>query len=155
MLEGAASLSKAEYNAFYNKIGKFLSEWLPVLAKEKPQAETNPFLLDAERGFQIVAHKHLTKCFNVALVALCKSGKSTFLNAMMGRDFLPSHNVPETACIVRVKHSPNRKDGRLIITGKPLTYVFGSEISPTLRRLNNQAQTGLSMFAFFFAAAAE
>lgn len=45
---------------------------------------TNPFLLEAERGFLVVLHKHQTKCFNVALVALCKSGKSTFLNAMMG-----------------------------------------------------------------------
>jgi GTPase SAR1 family protein len=139
MVEGA-SLSKAEYTAFYNKIGKFLAEWIPVVTKEKPQAETNPFLLEAERGFLVVLHKHQTKCFNVALVALCKSGKSTFLNAMMGRDFLPSHNVPETACIVRVKHTPDRKDGRLVIPGKPETCIYGREITVTLRQVNNQAR---------------
>lgn len=42
--------------------------------------------------------------FSVAVLALAKSGKSTLLNALIGRDLLPSNNVPETARIVRIHH---------------------------------------------------
>eukprot|EP00884_Botryococcus_braunii_P002284 jgi/Botrbrau1/12056/Bobra.0295s0011.1 len=40
--------------------------------------------------------------FNVAVMALTKSGKSTLLNAFIGRSLLPVSNAPETALITKL-----------------------------------------------------
>ena len=84
--------------------------------------------------------------FVVALIALCKSGKSTFLNALMGCDYLPSHNLPETARIVRVKHTVG--DGQGFLTDGVGNEVVGHEsIREKLKSLNHQARESGSMFA--------
>lgn len=51
--------------------------------------------------------------FRVAVLALSKAGKSTLINALLGGDFLPSSNVPETAVLVRVEHAPGEVVGTL------------------------------------------
>lgn len=43
--------------------------------------------------------------FSVAVIALAKCGKSTFINALCGAELLPVSNVPETARICRISHA--------------------------------------------------
>ena len=50
------------------------------------------------------------------------TGKSTFFNAMLGEDCMPTGTVPETARICRIVHNPEidqptLKDGDQEITG--------------------------------------
>jgi small GTP-binding protein len=45
------------------------------------------------------------KTFTVAVIATVKAGKSTFLNALLGNEYLPTSNVPETSSILYIKHS--------------------------------------------------
>ena len=45
------------------------------------------------------------KTFTVAVVATVKAGKSTFLNALLGNEYLPTSNVPETSNILYIKHT--------------------------------------------------
>jgi GTPase SAR1 family protein len=45
--------------------------------------------------------------FQIAVLAMVKSGKSTFLNSLLGNEFLPMNNVPETAVPIRIVHSEN------------------------------------------------
>lgn len=47
------------------------------------------------------------KTFTVAVIATMKAGKSTLLNALLGNDYLPTSNTPETASLLYIKHSPN------------------------------------------------
>lgn len=43
--------------------------------------------------------------FSVAVVGEFSRGKSTFINKLFGRDFLPVANMPTTAILTRIKHS--------------------------------------------------
>ncbi len=47
--------------------------------------------------------------FQIAVLAMVKSGKSTFLNSLLGNEFLPMNNIPETAVPIRIVHSENEK----------------------------------------------
>lgn len=48
-----------------------------------------------------------SKTFTVAVIATMKAGKSTLLNALLGNDYLPTSNTPETASLLYIKHSPD------------------------------------------------
>jgi len=52
-----------------------------------------------------------------AVLGLIKSGKSTFLNALLGNEFLPSAALPATATITTIVHSSAEKTGRLMVLG--------------------------------------
>eukprot|EP01006_Ploeotia_vitrea_P046531 TRINITY_DN67031_c6_g6_i2.p1 TRINITY_DN67031_c6_g6~~TRINITY_DN67031_c6_g6_i2.p1 ORF type:complete len:792 (-),score=43.96 TRINITY_DN67031_c6_g6_i2:1255-3555(-) len=105
-------MDETEYTHFNQALGATIKRW-----RAHVQAEgtilANPLLQACEYDFEALMTKHKNQCFVVALIALCKSGKSTFLNALMGCDYLPSHNLPETARIVRVDHTPELPEGRL------------------------------------------
>lgn len=51
----------------------------------------------------------------IAVVALMKAGKSTFLNSLMGEEFLPSAAQPATASITSIIHDPLMPNGRLVV----------------------------------------
>lgn len=45
------------------------------------------------------------KTFTVAVIATIKAGKSTFLNSLIGNEYLPTSNVPETSSLLFIKHN--------------------------------------------------
>jgi GTPase SAR1 family protein len=50
-----------------------------------------------------------TKCFTIAVVGEFKRGKSTFINALLGREILPANVLPTTATLNRITYgSPPR-----------------------------------------------
>ncbi|WP_273390950.1 dynamin family protein [Actinobacillus porcinus] len=49
--------------------------------------------------------------FDVFVVATMSSGKSTFINAMLGCDLLPAQNEATTAAIAEIFHNPNLSQG--------------------------------------------
>lgn len=73
--------------------------------------------------------------FQIGVIALVKSGKSTLINAILGNEFLPSGNAPETARIVRVKHNPELPNGRLV-DGSKVPCEGANAIQYYLRDLN-------------------
>ena len=46
------------------------------------------------------------KFFTVAVVGEFSKGKSTFINKMMGKDFLPTGNLPTTAMLTKIRYNP-------------------------------------------------
>jgi len=74
--------------------------------------------------------------FQIAIVALTKSGKSTFINAILGNEYLPTSNVPETARIVRIIHSKNHPSGLLNDNGNKIEG--STAIFDYLKNLNEQ-----------------
>lgn len=69
--------------------------------------------------------------FQIAVMAMVKSGKSTFLNSILGNEFLPMNNVPETSVPVKIVHS-KKEDGVLSFND--------SEISGA-RKIKNYLET--------------
>lgn len=51
--------------------------------------------------------------FQILLLGLSKSGKSTFINALLSDEYLPMSNVPETSFVLKIRHSENSKQGSL------------------------------------------
>ncbi len=46
------------------------------------------------------------KRFTVAVVGEFSRGKSTFINKLLGKDFLPTGNLPTTALLTKIRYSP-------------------------------------------------
>eukprot|EP00667_Euglena_gracilis_P001987 EG_transcript_1987 len=131
------NLSQEDYDVLYASLGAIIAQWR-VHAQAERQFLPSVILGAIEQDFVDLAAKHKKQCFVVAVVALCKSGKSTFMNALMGCDYLPSHNLPETARIVRVKHTVTDEG---YLTDGEGHVVHGHEaIRERLKVLNHEAR---------------
>lgn len=76
--------------------------------------------------------------FKIAVLALIKAGKSTFINALLGNEFLPSNAFPETSRIVRIIHSQEIK---LQDTANENIVILGLDnIREYVRKLNVDAR---------------
>lgn len=76
--------------------------------------------------------------FKIAVLALIKAGKSTFINALLGNEFLPSNAFPETSRIVRIIHSQEIK---LQDTTNENIVILGLDnIREYVRKLNVDAR---------------
>lgn len=80
--------------------------------------------------------------FQVAVMAMMKSGKSTFINALLGKEFLPMSNVPETAVAVTIRHSndPKHKEG-VLLDSEGVLLAKGKNISQKLIDLNEEKRS--------------
>ena len=69
--------------------------------------QSNNNLLDEEYKVLLDNIEHILtqKIFKVAVVGAIKSGKSTMLNAFIGRDLLPNQNAPCTVATTEIFHS--------------------------------------------------
>ena len=65
--------------------------------------ETSPFDDLREERVRINFEKAMSSEFEVAVIATMSSGKSTLLNALLGRELMPSKNEACTATIARIK----------------------------------------------------
>ena len=58
------------------------------------------------------------KIFKISVIATVSSGKSTFVNSIVGTDFLPSANEACTSKLITLIHSNNNKERSLIFQRK-------------------------------------
>ena len=101
-----------EENSDYSRLWDFLE-----IRKEKkinmilysvdnPDAIKNKWIKSSFNDFTSFVsaqQKYLSlKVFNIAVCATMSAGKSTFVNALLGADYLPSRNEATTACITSV-----------------------------------------------------
>ena len=73
---------------------------------DNPDAIKNKWIKSSFNDFDSFVsaqQKYLSlKVFNIAVCATMSAGKSTFVNALLGADYLPSRNEATTACITSV-----------------------------------------------------
>ncbi|KAG1654245.1 hypothetical protein FOA52_005800 [Chlamydomonas sp. UWO 241] len=100
--------------------------------------------------FGALKRRHDDASLSVAVLALTKAGKSTLINALVGREIMPVNNVPETARIVKVVHIPGAREGAEPVmdepagrgTGGARTKVVGdAAIRARLSELNSAARS--------------
>lgn len=110
---------------------------LGVLLNDEDANSQNPNIQRVSAELAETLAKWKRRRFTVAVTALVKAGKSSFVNALLGDEILPIANTPETARIVRIKHAlvdePVLRDGRKKVTGK-------TEIQAYLRSRNERAR---------------
>lgn len=79
--------------------------------------------------------------FRVSVLALAKSGKSSLLNSWLGGEFLPMSSTPETARMVRIRHTPLNPVGRLLQDGE-VVAIGADDIRTWLKRANEAVRSG-------------
>lgn len=129
---------RAEIERILRKSTKLAGE---ISARESGYSWGTEFTRQVEE----LSRKWAAQRFQVAIVALMKSGKSTLINAWLGKEFLPAGVLAETARIVRIRHVPGRSEGALLfgeqLHGASPDQVEGSEIiQQYLRNLNREAR---------------
>lgn len=62
---------------------------------------------NAAKGIQQVCQDVLRERFAVSVVGEFSRGKSSFINALLGREYLPVGNIPTTSLITRIRYNPS------------------------------------------------
>ena len=92
-----------DFTAARGEIERVIKEFQQLVNGE---VSLDPSLEDIFGELTRIEEMWKEKSFQVAVLALVKSGKSTLINALLGSECLPSSNIPETARIVRIRHEP-------------------------------------------------
>ncbi|MEZ4777702.1 MAG: dynamin family protein [Bacteroidia bacterium] len=105
---------------------------------------TPPYHWAAEFSVKMdtIRTKWNTRRFQIAVMALVKAGKSTFLNSLIGNEFLPSASVAETMRLIRIRHKPERLTGVLLENGKEVAR--GVDDIRKYIRLENQRSRNIT-----------
>ncbi len=89
------------YTDKYKKALSLIDEMCEKLQHNKLIIENDEFNVSLNN----IKHILTQKTFKVAIVGAIKSGKSTMLNAFIGRDLLPNQNAPCTITTTEIFHS--------------------------------------------------
>lgn len=123
-------LLRAGLNAFYKAVEK----------KTVSSLNNDAFLdqaIEILRGEDIKLERLETV---IAVVGTMKAGKSTTINAIVGREILPNRNAPMTAIPTLIKHCKGQKQPRLIFTdkaSKPVNQLI-RKLRKAFKDKNNQ-----------------
>lgn len=77
----------------------------------------------------------LSSRFEIGVVATMSSGKSTLINALMGKNLLPASNEATTASITRVWHDPEVQEGFLARSAATEDALQDATFVPASRQL--------------------
>lgn len=127
-----------DFQTKLSHIQKLFSETLAMAKKVIPPGDTT--LTKIEKSYQRAANQ----TFQIAVMAMAKSGKSTFLNALLGDEFLSISNKPETAVPVRIIHSNENSDG-ILIHNRETVARGAKDISLYIKNINERRRQSINM----------
>ncbi|KAK9830273.1 hypothetical protein WJX72_010744 [[Myrmecia] bisecta] len=139
------------YAALYAEVGAVLEDGLGRLLGglvDSPagrEGSAAQVLIDQElqrfySQYRLLQQRHRDQTLSVAVLALTKSGKSTLLNALMGRVILPSNNVPETARISCITHTALAANEQPLLVVNGTSHYGDSNIRAQLQYLNQEVR---------------
>ncbi|HWY33546.1 MAG TPA: dynamin family protein [Nitrosopumilaceae archaeon] len=130
-------ISKQDEEAFGKRVAKtqeLYESAINIVSKElKSQDNKDSDILVKLKEWH---SKCISQTFQIGVMAMIKSGKSTFLNSLLGNEFLPTSNVAETAVPVRIIHT-NSNDSYLLCNGKE-KIEGAKDIKATLKERNKK-----------------
>ncbi|MFY0183571.1 dynamin family protein [Stenotrophomonas sp. PUT21] len=134
-------------------------QWVPAESAEARQAEVESLraqvlehpgyasVLKDDAVSRAALHDLGNNDFDVYIVATMSSGKSTLINAMLGRDLLPAGNEATTATITRIYHdesvAPGQFRGRRFDASNELLDESENLDLATMRAWNKDPETSL------------
>ena len=149
--------TEKDFTVARGEIDRVIERFRELIGREVSNSPENTGLERILQGLKRVEQKRSEQSFQVAVLALAKSGKSTLINALLGAEYLPSSNIPETARIVGIRHEPTEvnesvlgKAGAKIATG--VTEIRGKlrELNAVQRKVGSvPAEDNLTLFAPF------
>ncbi len=130
-------MNEEQFKKLTKRLNSKISNVSNILTDEIQYSPDNKYLTTLSKKIASTKEKCEKQSFKIAVLALIKAGKSTFINAILGNDFLPSNTFPETSRIVRIVHSSETK---LVDSSKDLVIVGLSEIQNYIKQLNIDAR---------------
>ncbi|MCL7826784.1 dynamin family protein, partial [Pasteurella multocida] len=117
MREAAEVAQKKGINFSYtdNVVKKNATERLSELEQLLDDVQKHPVFAPIIEGNQTFA-KLIDNAFDIFVVATMSSGKSTFINAMLGCDLLPSANQATTATIAEIIDNKSLPQGKYLVS---------------------------------------
>lgn len=115
-----------------------LEDLYETFAARSPKYE---WLNASIKKFEDIKKKWDDRRFQVAIMALMKSGKSTLLNSWIGYEFLPSGSLPETMRVIQIRHTPNESNG-VLFQGDKVIGEGMEEIRNCIKKLNAEQREG-------------
>ena len=106
----------------YTCISEFCDDTISVFTKELQGSDIQKSFLTRKAEFEIKREKLNKNDVNLCLVGTYSAGKSTFINALIGKRILPESINSETAKMFRIKNS--EKPGVSFIIKKGIYDVY-------------------------------
>lgn len=116
------------YNERKQRLSTIISDTIDI--------SENLDLTDAVNNLSILKNKLDSSVFRVMVVGTFKNGKSTFINAMLGRYVLPSYATPATAIISEVKYGTQKR--AVLYFANPLPEKLHSSIPSDIKSYINR-----------------
>lgn len=131
--------AEERYAHIRQAIGDLITKGEEYIREDQQQNPGEMWTSDVARKIMQCREKWNQQIFKIAVLALVKAGKSTLINSWLGNEYMPAAHVPETARIVRIKHTPGNQQGTL--TDRNRAPIHGVvEICDYLRRLNAEVR---------------
>ncbi|MGC6376988.1 dynamin family protein, partial [Bisgaard Taxon 45] len=117
MREAAEAAQEKGINFSYtdNVVKKNATERLSELEQLLDDVQKHPVFAPIIEGNQTFAEL-IDNAFDIFVVATMSSGKSTFINAMLGGDLLPSANQATTATIAEIIDNKSLPQGKYLVS---------------------------------------
>lgn len=128
--------TEKDFTVARGEIERVIEEFQELVDREASHDPENTGLEQILQGLKRVEQKRREQSFQVAVLALAKSGKSTLINALLGAEYLPSSNIPETARIVGIRHEPTVVNESVLDKAGAKIATGVTEIREKLRELN-------------------
>lgn len=126
-----------DYSWFREKKGALVS-----LIKESSGIINDISLTQYAEGLRQLGQKVDNDTFKIQIVGTFKNGKSTFINALLGEDILPTKAVPCTAVINEIKYGESKK--AILNFRNPLPKTLLSDIpAVTLAHMQAHGMTNV------------
>ncbi len=123
-----------------DEFARVLKTFQGLVQAERKNDPSNPNLEGLEADVKALGQKWERRRFRVAVVGLMKSGKSVFLNALLGDELLPSSNVAETARVVHILHTP-AQDQPVLLQGEDQVAAGAGQVLTWLKYANHHARS--------------
>jgi len=101
----AADLQSQRFAELMKQVGHLLVRFGEVLGRARELDVGHSLLESLQDKLAVTRRKWEEQRFQIAVLALVKSGKSTLINSWLGDEYLPAANTPETTRIVRIRHA--------------------------------------------------
>lgn len=119
-----------------NSLAKLLIEALTWHDELKRSEQPYTWVARLGADLEKIEQKLKNQKFQVAVMALMKSGKSTLLNAWIGNEYLPSSNDAETIQVIRIEHDETQNEGVLLSPKQEILAEGAEKIRETIRNIN-------------------
>ena len=130
------------FDEIYNDLNTVVNETLKKIEECFKDEPENNIIEGLLKEVSDLKKKIKNKKFQIIIFAMMKSGKSSFLNALMRNDYLPMNSIEETAVAVNINHVIFKNGNKAILSDKGEIIAYDEDINKTISIYNKKIRDG-------------